>query len=271
MVKVVILGSTGMLGNAVSKVFKNGNYEVLSSCRKEEFLDDNSFYFDASKTSLNEIPECDYLINCIGIIKPYMKSSLSNNIYINSIFPRNLSSWCESKGIKMIHITTDCVFSGNSGFYTEESHHDCLDEYGKSKSLGEPDDCMVLRTSIIGEEIHSFSSLISWVKSQEGKEISGFTNHLWNGMTTKQYAKCCMKIIENDLFEKGLFHLHSDDVSKYELVSLICETYDLNIKINPTVVNSSCNRTLRSKKNLINKLKIPKIKTQLLEMIDDRI
>lgn len=266
MVKIVILGSTGMLGNAVSKVFENSHFEVFRSCRKKQYLDNNVFYFDALNSPLDDIPECDYLINCIGIIKPYMNNNLSDNIYINSIFPRKLSSWCKIKQIKMIHITTDCVFSGNSGSYEEDSLHDCLDEYGKSKSLGEPSDCMVLRTSIIGEEIHSFSSLISWVKSQDGKEISGFINHFWNGMTTTQYGKCCLEIIEKDLFQNGLFHLFSNDVSKFELVSLISNSFGLRIKINEVKVKLSCDRTLRTKKDLNSKLTIPTIREQLQEI-----
>jgi len=264
MVKVVILGSTGMLGNSVAKVFDNSNFEVNKSYRKEEFSSGKEmFYFDALNSSLDSIPECDYLINCIGIIKPYMNSSLKDNIYINSIFPHELSDWCEKNGTKMIHITTDCVFSGLTGFYTEDSAHDCLDEYGKSKSLGEPKNCMTLRTSIIGEEIHSYSSLISWVKSQNGNEISGYTNHLWNGMTTMQYGECCMQIINENLFERGLYHIHSDDVSKFELVSLIADSFNLEIKINPVVVKESCNRTLRTNKKLNSKLRIKKIKNQL--------
>lgn len=264
MVKVVILGSTGMLGNAVSRVFDNTDFTVIKSFRKKELANkEGSFYFDALTSSFKDIPECDYIINCIGIIKPYMKTKLPDNVYINSIFPHKLSDWCGTKGVKMIHITTDCVFSGNTGFYVEDSMHDCLDEYGKSKSLGEPSDCMVLRTSIIGEEIHSFSSLISWIKSQSGKEISGYTNHLWNGMTTTQYGKCCIEIIEKGLYEKGLFHLHSDDVSKFQLVTMIVDSLDLDIKIKPVVVKIPCNRALRSNKELNSKLRIDNIKKQL--------
>jgi len=267
MVKVVILGSTGMLGNAVSSVFDNGDFDVKKSYRKKEFSKDkNMFHFDALTSSLDKIPDCDYLINCIGIIKPYMLNDIQKNIYVNSIFPHELSRWCKSKHIKMIHITTDCVFSGETGFYHEDSVHDCLDEYGKSKSLGEPKDCMVLRTSIIGKEIHSFSSLVSWVISQKEKEISGFTNHLWNGMTTKEYGVCCKKIINQDLYKTGLYHLHSNDITKFELVSMINKKYDLNIKINKKVVEKSCNRTLRTKHELNERLEIPNLKVQIGDM-----
>jgi len=265
MVKVSVLGSTGMLGNSVLKELnKQKQFEVFGSYRKNEFADKiNSFFFNALEKNFDNIPECDYIINCIGIIKPYMLKDLTSNIYINSIFPHELSEWCKQRGIKLIHITTDCVFTGNRGFYTESDKHDCTDEYGKSKSLGEPLNCMTLRTSIIGEEIHSFSSLISWVKSQDNKTINGYTNHFWNGMTTNQFGKCCEKIMLEDLFKEGLYHIHSDDLSKFELVTLIKEVFGLNIEIEPKVVETSCNRSIRTIKELNKKLNIPSIKEQL--------
>lgn len=268
MTRVVILGSTGLLGNAVAKEFlSDKNFETFTSYRKEKFKwNDNSFYFDANKTSFECLPQCDYVINCIGIIKPYMEKNLAKNIYVNSIFPHKLSEYCEKNGIKMVHITTDCVFSGKEGKYTENSHHDCLDNYGKSKSLGEAKSCMVIRTSIIGEEIHSNSSLVEWVKSMKGKEINGFTNHLWNGVTTKQYGKICKKIIEEGLYENNLFHVHSDDISKMELVSIINKVYNLNISISPIETDISCDRRLRTIKQLNKKLNIPNLEYQIKEM-----
>lgn len=268
MVKVVILGSTGMLGNAVAREFlSDKTFETFTSYRKEEFKwDDNSFYFDANQTSFDQIPQCEYLINCIGIIKPYMEKDLTRNIYVNSIFPHKLSDYCTQNNTKMIHITTDCVFSGKEGKYTEDSAHDCLDNYGKSKSLGETKSCMVIRTSIIGEEIHSNSSLIEWVKSMKNKQINGFTNHLWNGITTKQYGKVCKDIIKNELHENDLFHIYSNDVSKMELVSIINSIYNLNISINPMETAVPCDRTLRTTKSLNNGLQIPSLEYQIKEM-----
>jgi len=268
MVKVVILGSTGMLGNAVTKEFlSDDSYEAFTSYRKENLKwDEKSFYFNAGETSFDKIPRCDYLINCIGIIKPYMKKDLEKNIYVNSIFPHALSKYCKDNNIKMLHITTDCVFSGKDGKYTEENFHDCLDAYGKSKSLGEVDSSMTIRTSIIGEEIHSNASLVEWVKSMKGKEINGFTNHLWNGVTTKQYGIICKTIIKNDLYESGLFHVHSDDVTKMELVSIINDVYNLNIKISPMKTNISCDRRLRTVKKLNEKLNIPNLEYQIKQM-----
>jgi dTDP-4-dehydrorhamnose reductase/intein/homing endonuclease len=159
----------------------------------------------------------------------------------------------------------NCVFSGKEGKYTEESQHDALDDYGKSKSLGEH--CqkfgMLIRTSIIGEEIHKNASLIEWIKSQKGKEINGFTNHLWNGITTKQYAKICSQIIDENLYEKGLFHVFSDVVNKLELASFVNEKFDLGITIKPFETENPCDRTMSTVKDLNSKLTIPTIKEQI--------
>jgi dTDP-4-dehydrorhamnose reductase len=168
--------------------------------------------------------------------------------------------------VKLIHITTDCVFSGKDGNYNEDSLHDCLDEYGKSKSLGEPNNCMVIRTSIIGEEIHKNASLISWAKSMKGKEVNGFLNHLWNGITTKRYAEICEEIIENNLFEINLFHIHSNYLSKFELLYLINKKFDLRLKINEYFDKTQIDRRLTTNKKLQNRISFKSIQQQIEEL-----
>jgi len=163
-----------MLGSAVGKHFLNKEeYDITLTYRSREVsYGTNKVWFDAEKASVLDIPRVDYIINCIGVIKPFIDDDRAKSIYLNSLFPRELATHCKRYGIKLIHITTDCVFSGRKGNYREDDEHDCLDFYGKSKSLGEPHkDCMVIRTSIIGEEIHKNASLISWVKSMEGKKV----------------------------------------------------------------------------------------------------
>ena len=268
MKKVTILGSTGMLGNEVLLHFlKVDDCDVNSSVRNGKFKIGCNFFFDPLVNSVDELPDSDFYINAIGIIKPHMLKNLKNSIYINSIFPRELADECEKRGSKLIHITTDCVFSGKDGNYNEESLHDALDDYGKSKSLGEPENCMVLRTSIIGPEIHSNVSLISWVQAQGGKKINGFTNHLWNGITTLQYAKVCEKIINKNLYSKGLYHIRSPNiVNKFELVSMIDDKYKVGADIKPTEALIEVDRTLSTKKDLCMKLSIPEIKNQIIQL-----
>ncbi len=267
--RIVILGGTGMLGSAVGNYFldKYGQQDIYLSYRNEVVsYGVNKFYFDAVTTGLDKIPKCDYVINCIGVIKPFININPIASIKINSIFPRELADYCDEKGYKLIHITTDCVFSGREGNYDESAHHDCTDAYGKTKSLGEPDNCMVIRTSVIGEEIHKNASLIEWAKSQKGKEVKGFTNHLWNGITTKQYAIICDEIINNNWFKKDSFHVFSGAVSKYELLNLISDRFDLRLAINKSVPEPPVNRTLATCKELNSRLNIPAISQQLQEI-----
>lgn len=268
--KVLILGSTGMLGNAVTAFFLNhSNYEIVTTYRDKSFaFPGKSIYFDALSTSLDDLPsDFDYVINCIGTIKPFMAADPVAAIRINALFPWLLADWCEEKGSKLIHITTDCVFSGKKGKYVESDLHDALDDYGKSKSLGECSSrAMVLRTSIIGEEIHKNASLIAWAKSQKGKTINGFSTHMWNGITTKEYAKVCDKIISAGWYEKGLFHIFAqDDVSKLQMMEYFNEKFNLNL----TIVEKQpdpIDRTMRTEKELCEKLEIPTVK-QMIEEI----
>ena len=267
--KVVVLGGTGMLGNAVVKYFEAcPEYDIYTSFRNENVkLGTNTFYFDplVNDTWKNIPTDADYILNCIGTIKPFMANNLRNSIYINSVFPHDLAQQYNN----VIHITTDCVFSGKTGKYDETSLHDALDEYGKSKSLGEcPKHAMVLRTSIIGEEIHKNASLIEWAKSQRGKTVQGFTHHLWNGITTHQYAKVCDTIIRQKLYAKGLFHIHAKDtVNKYELLQIINAIFELNLTVNATnSIGSPCDRSLTTIYDLSAKLDIPTISDMLRQL-----
>jgi len=268
--KVLVLGSTGLLGNAVASHFmSNEDYETVTTYRDKKYaLAGTSFFFDALHPGFDELPaDIDYVINCIGIIKPFMAQSIENAIYVNALFPWKLAGWCERHKIKLIHISTDCVYSGNKGEYTESDPHDALDSYGKSKSLGE---CvghgMVLRTSIIGEEIHKNASLVAWVKSQKGKQIEGYDTHLWNGITTKKYAQVCDTVIQNGWYAPELFHIHaSDDVSKYEMMKMFDKKYGLGLTID-RALPTPCNRTLRSEKPLCANLKIPSVQEMIEAM-----
>ena len=199
----LIIGAKGMLGYAVFRYFENKRYEVMPFTRKE---------FDIAKDSIekldNAVRKCDFLVNCAGVIKPRIAAmSIEDVLKINSIFPRNLAKLCNKYGKYCFHITTDCVYSGKKGKYTELDYFDAEDIYGLSKNAGDISDCMTLRTSIIGEEKDSARSLLSWVKSQESKTIKGFTNHYWNGITTLYFAELVEKILEKSRYEKGIFHI----------------------------------------------------------------
>ena len=269
--RIMIIGSTGMLGSAVGKYFLDKpEYDVFLTYRDSSFAyGKNKVYFDIIKHNIDKLfdVECDYYINCSGVIKQKMMIPGKQDILINSIFPYELSKRCHQINSKLIHVSTDCVFSGHRGKYTEDDEHDCLDFYGKSKSLGEPTNCMVLRTSIIGEEIAHNVSFIEWAKSNKGKKVMGYSDHFWNGITTLQYAKICKKIISLNLYNKDKFHIFSpDDVSKLNLLRMINRKYHLNLNISSFETGDRIDRTLRTKKNLNDILNIDSLEKQIYHL-----
>jgi dTDP-4-dehydrorhamnose reductase len=195
------------------------------------------------------------------------KYGIFNAIKVNSIFPHTLAEVCEREKYKMIHITTDCVYSGRDGSYDEKSLHDCTDVYGKTKSLGEPENCTVIRTSIIGEEIGEGRSLIEWIKSMRDKTANGFTNHFWNGLTCLQTVKIFEDIIINNKYWKGVRHVHSPNiVTKLDMVQMVSDVYDLNITINPKEAPEKCDRSMETSYPTFDN--IPDIKVQIIEQRD---
>lgn len=263
MKKIAVFGSNGMLGYAVTEYFANKGYEVRSITRNE--FDIASDHHDKLLELLNDT---DIVINCAGIIKPRIKDSTPVEVLrVNSVFPHNLAKVCNQKLIKCFHITTDCVYSGKKGSYNETDLFDADDFYGTSKNGGDSADCMVLRTSIIGEEKGQSRSLLEWARGQAGKEVNGFLNHDWNGVTTVYLAETIERILEGDLYEHGIFHIHSpNSVNKYELVSFFNEVYDLNMKINPVNAEKVIDRTMTSVKKLSSKVCTKSIREQVEEM-----
>jgi|TARA_B100000073_G_scaffold64767_2_gene47893 dTDP-4-dehydrorhamnose reductase len=234
--KVYIFGANGMLGRYLTK-YMSSFLDVVPITRKDvDLLEDFNNITD--KYCFNDD---DVIVNAAGVIK--QRSYTANElIRVNSLFPHFLSSLkCH-----VIHVTTDCVFSGKEGSYTELSVHDCLDDYGKSKSLGEPNNVTVIRTSIIGEELLNKKSLVEWVKTNKNTTINGYLNHFWNGLTCLQLTKEIVSIINSKSYWDGVRHYHSKDtVSKYQLTSFINQIYNLNNKINPVMVDY-CDRSLKT-------------------------
>ena len=263
MEKILVIGSTGMLGFAVSSYFKSKDYTVVEISRNEfDIANDPMSMFE------KYLDGVDVVINCAGVIKPTIaKNSIENVLKINSLFPRNLAKVCNKNRIKCFHVTTDCVYTGRKGKYTEEDYFDADDLYGLSKNAGENKDCMVLRTSIIGEENGQSRSLLEWAKSQAGKEVNGFTNHWWNGVTTVYLAEIVEKIFKNGLYQKGIFHIHSPNtVTKYELLQILDKVYELNLEIHPAEAKESCDRSMASVYSLNKQIVSKTLEQQVSEM-----
>ena len=271
--KIFIFGSNGMLGSYITSVlskkfnvkkFTRNDYDISNlSIDKLKLL-----LLDSGKES--GLKKNDIVINCAGVIPQASKQiGLNTRLYftINSLFPVVLGEICNKNRAKMIHITTDCVFSGIDGNYDENAIHDEKNEYGVSKSLGEICNATIIRTSIIGEELRNKRSLLEWVKLNKNKEINGYKNHLWNGVTCLQLAKIIDSMITKMLFWKGVRHIFSPlPVSKFELVGIINNIYNLNIKINEYETDKDVNKTLTTIFDTNSTFQLPDIKEQIIEM-----
>ncbi len=263
--KFVVFGASGMAGVAVSKYFETLGKDVVRVSRKE---------FDIAKSDTSKLAEWitpgSVVVNCAGVIKPQIaKMTTEEVLKVNVLFPRNLAKLAKKVGAKCFHLTTDCVYSGKKGAYTESDFFDADDVYGMSKNGGDTSECMTLRTSIIGQEIGQSRSLISWAMSQQGKAVNGYTNHLWNGVTTLQFAKSVNQILESGLYREGVFHLHSPNtLNKFELLQALSDVYSLNLSITAQAPNPPCDRSLSSDYSLARDMVNKTIREQLVEMKD---
>ena len=293
MKKVLILGATGMLGHAVYGVLR-GKYDLILSLRNpeklallEKFYGENArasrvIIFDAAQvyrdyqqkkgapgpaleSLVSQAGPVDHVVNALGVTIPFALNDPGLTFFVNGAFPHILAGIF---GEKLVHITTDCAFSGMSGFpYDEKSPKNPPDLYGLSKSLGEPLTCLTLRTSIIGRELDGFTGLLEWFLKQKGKTLTGFANHFWNGITTKQFGRICDKIFQDrgGVPKSGLFHVFSDPVSKYQMLLEFEKKYRLSCEIKADRENK-LNRTLSTLHPLNAWLGIPSFETMLAEI-----
>jgi dTDP-4-dehydrorhamnose reductase len=259
--KIILFGSNGMLGEYVNRILSN--YYQIMPLTRDDFDLININKLNNFLQQLN-ILKNDILINCTVIRRDRINiKGMKEAILINSVVPHFLADFTSNTGAEFIHISSDCVFSGKNGNYTENDTHDPLDIDGRTKSLGEPETATIIRTSIIGEEIREKRSLLEWVKSQKGT-INGYSDYFWNGITCLQLAKIINKIIENRMYWKGVRHIFSPTiVSKYELVNAINEVYEVGLNINKYNAGF-CNRSLSS--IYINDFNIPQIHDQIVEL-----
>jgi dTDP-4-dehydrorhamnose reductase len=259
--KILILGSNGMLGNTMTRYFSSSEHKIVASTRSD--IDLFKASFEDLDRYISEISP-DVIVNCAGIIKQRTDTDSEVFLKVNSVIPRFLDRICIRDFIRLIHITTDCVFSGKKGNYSEKDTMDVNDIYGMSKWLGEKLNSTVIRSSIIGQEVNTNYSLFNWFSSQEGT-VKGYETHLWNGVTCLQMSKICLDIIDNNKFWSGIRHIHSDTYSKYELLVKINEVFDMGKSIRPWRTGESIDRTLSTLFPLYTDLNL---ETQLREMKD---
>ena len=247
--RILILGVTGMLGNALfCELGNEDGLEVYGTTRSNRHGIDiegvphaRELYTGVDARDLESLyfafRECrpEVIINCIGVIKQDPKIMIAaSTIEVNSLFPHLLADKCRESGARLIHVSTDCVFSGLRGDYVESDNPDPADLYGRSKLLGEIDQegSITLRTSIIGHELSSAVSLLDWFLEQKG-EVKGFTKAIFSGITTVEFASLIRNVVlpRSDLW--GLFHVASTPISKFELLSIAAEEYGWTGRIVP--------------------------------------
>jgi dTDP-4-dehydrorhamnose reductase len=244
--KVLILGGAGMLGHQLWK-YCAARFNTFVTLRRS--LAQYGDLFSKQRT-VEGVSAEDFdsvigavahvrphaIINCIGVVKQQRaaKDPLAC-IGINALFPHRLSKLCQASGIRVIHLSTDCVFSGKKGNYREEDAPDPEDLYGRSKLLGEiaGQGALTLRTSIIGRELNSQQGLIEWFLRQEGKTISGYRKAIFTGLTTAALAKLLGEILIRHPNLEGLWHVAAEPISKYDLLRVVRQTFHLNIEIEP--------------------------------------
>ena len=248
--RVLILGGAGMLGHKLCQVL-NERFDVwvtlragYSAAYKWHGLFDparvvsgvDAHNFDAVTDAIAAV-QPDVVINAIGIFKQTSAAQDPlTSLKINSLFPHRLGVLCQATGIRLIHISTDCVFSGVQGNYTEKDTPDPEDLYGRSKLMGEinSEGQLTLRTSIIGRELEMSYGLVEWFLSNDGDRVQGYTDAVFTGFPTLILARIIEDIIEQHRNLSGLYHVSSEPITKYELLCLLKDAYQIHVDIEPS-------------------------------------
>lgn len=247
--KVLILGVTGMLGSAVFRVFSaDPHHETWGTLRSASAL---RHFPEQSRprllvgvdvldqdalTAVMAKVRPEVVINCVGLIKQLAdaKDPLTA-LPINAMLPHRLARLCELGGARLIHVSTDCVFSGRKGLYQESDLSDAEDLYGKSKYIGELHDlphAITLRTSIIGHELGSSHALVDWFLAQQGS-VRGFTKAIFSGLPTVELARVMKDFVISRPQLNGLYNVAAEPIDKFRLLNLVARQYGKQIEIRP--------------------------------------
>ena len=257
--RVLVLGGSGMLGHQLCRVLSD-RVETWATFRETpaRFA---QYHFIAQERALGQVHaedvasvqealekvEPDVVVNCIGIVKQRDEAKQAiPSIQVNALFPHQLADLCHTRDARLVEISTDCVFSGLRGKYTEADVPDPVDLYGRTKLLGELNrpNCLTLRTSIIGWQLNTFSSLLSWFALQRGQRIKGYQQAIYSGFSTRVLAGLISDLIETRPDLTGLYQVASEPISKYDLlVSLRDKLGWDDIEIEPDD-NFYCDRSL---------------------------
>lgn len=259
---VLIVGGSGMLGHKVAQVL-SPNYTVWATVRDqglglaatgivpaERIITQTNVEDFNTLVKAVSVAKPKIIINCVGIIKQLAAAKQAiPSIEINALFPQRLNAFCGTSGIRLIHISTDCVFSGERGGYSEDDIPDAKDLYGRSKLLGEvvSDGSITLRTSIIGRALHGAEGLIEWFLAQKGKTIKGYTDAVFSGVTTETLAETIRDVVIPRPELSGLYHVSAMPINKMDLLTRFRAVAHYPVEI---VMDKGprCNRSLDSKR-----------------------
>jgi len=244
MSRVLVLGGTGMLGHTLWRTCAE-RFDAYATIRADELDGPAAEVLDARRTvtgvraeepaSLARVldsTEPDAVVNCIGIVKQVVEDP-GVAIAVNAVFPHQLAAACRQRGARLIHVSTDCVFSGESGGYTETDIPDPVDLYGRSKLLGEPATPGVLsiRTSMIGRELMTSNGLLEWFLSESGGGVRGFSRAVFSGPTTPVLSRALADAIESHPSLEGRYHVSAEPITKHDLLELLRDAFELEVEI----------------------------------------
>lgn len=245
--KILVLGENGMLGSELLNQINTKKLPFISTHHSipensPNQISSNSIKFDAVTSKIESIfdlhNDITHVINCIGVVKQSLRAKDLGYMYeVNSEFPKKLGLVAREREIKVIHLSTDCVFSGTKGNYVEENETDAMDHYGLSKIGGEGTteyNTMVIRTSMIGLENSSVKKgLLEWFLSMQGKRVLGYNHVFFSGLTTRRLSREILDLIIKDKITSGIWHIASERISKLALLEEIKRRFDLAIQIEP--------------------------------------
>jgi dTDP-4-dehydrorhamnose reductase len=246
--RILVFGATGMLGSTCFRVFSaDQTIETFATIRdpgganhfapelREAIIPNISLEGEAGLLEAFSIARPDIVINCVGIIKQLPKANDHlESLAVNACLPHRLAKYSSMVGARIIHFSTDCVFSGKDGQYKEDDFPDAYDLYGRTKLLGEIDyeNAITLRTSIIGHELASAKSLVDWFLKQSG-QVKGFRKAIFSGLPTVEVARVISELVIPNPNLSGLYHLAVNPIDKNTLLRLVAKTYSKEITIIP--------------------------------------
>jgi len=238
--KILILGADGMIGHKMAQSLSYFdlylNSRLHSNYLQVHFPNSTLINFDFLNQNIEDLLEKtlpDYVINAVGITIRRGATNNKETNFLNSQLPKKIDFWCEENQKKQIHFSTDCVFSGDKGNYNDLDLPDAKDDYGKSKGEGEINSksTLTIRSSMIGREIYNKTELLEWVISNKNKNIKGFDNAIYSGVTTLWMSNTVNEIIKNYTDLYGIYNISSPPISKYDLIAKINIYFKLNIEL----------------------------------------